>query len=81
MSPTVDIYQTRPDATLQKQIRLARINLSRLRQQSFDLRQQHLEQRAEHYAIQKDQQKEIVLKQMKLAEYLSQMYKKIKRYL
>ena len=81
LSPTVDIYQQHPDVTIQKQIRLARANLSSLRKNSFELRQQHLEQRAEHYAIQKDKKKETVLKQMKLAEYMSQMYKKIKRYL
>ena len=37
MSPTLDIYQNCPDATLQKQIRLACANLSLLRQQSFEL--------------------------------------------
>ncbi len=81
LTPTLDIYQNYPGAMIQKQIRLARANLSQLKQHSFDLRQQHLEQRAEHYATNKDRQKETVLKQMKLAEYMSHMYKKIRRYL
>ena len=81
LSPTVDIYQNTPDAPIQKQIRMAKANLFLLWKQSFELRQQHLEQRAEHYATQNDRHKETVLKQMKLAKYISQVYKKIKRYL
>ena len=76
-----DVYQDNPDATIQKQLRLARKNLATLRRNSFELRQQHLETLAQQYETLTNQCRTKILRNMKRQEYMRHVYQKITRYL
>ena len=81
LPPDANLYQDNPGASIQKQIRLAKLQLQTLRRESFALRQQHLETLAQQYETLTNQDRTKILRHMKRQEYMRTVYQKISRYL